>query len=225
MSSFIRGEERAKYYIEQCASSLISQTANVLEAVEVGKPLLLIDEDNSVTNFLYRDAKLKEYLQGKEHSIPFIEKMNNLYEDLGVSSIVVTSSIGAFMSCADQVLLMKDYEVYISSNLEEFQNKKVKFKTSGMENISFGKEEINLNKNNLIIDNGQLNFIVELIKKIFSRSELHGKTLKEILDTYEERIDNEGIEEVLGVKNGSLIFARKYEVAAVINRFKKSLYV
>ena len=94
-----------------------------------------------------------------------------------------------------------------------------------MENISFGKEEINLNKNNLIIDNGQLNFIVELIKKIFSRSELHGKTLKEILDTYEERIDNEGIEEVLGVKNGSLIFARKYEVAAVINRFKKSLYV
>ncbi|MBP6063833.1 MAG: hypothetical protein KA493_07375, partial [Fusobacteriaceae bacterium] len=113
----------------------------------------------------------------------------------------------------------------ISSNLEEFQNKKVKFKTSGMENISFGKEEINLNKNNLIIDNGQLNFIVELIKKIFSRSELHGKTLKEILDTYEERIDNEGIEEVLGVKNGSLIFARKYEVAAVINRFKKSLYV
>lgn len=252
MSSFIRGEERAKYYIEQCASSLISQTANVLEAVEVGKPLLLIDEDNSVTNFLYRDAKLKEYLQGKEHSIPFIEKMNNLYEDLGVSSIVVTSSIGAFMSCADQVLLMKDYEVLditnsvnksewgdclkesikltkrklnISSNLEEFQNKKVKFKTSGMENISFGKEEINLNKNNLIIDNGQLNFIVELIKKIFSRSELHGKTLKEILDTYEERIDNEGIEEVLGVKNGSLIFARKYEVAAVINRFKKSLYV
>jgi Predicted ATPase of the ABC class len=65
MSSFIRGEERAKYYIEQCSSSLISQTANVLEAVEVGKPLLLIDEDNSVTNFLYRDAKLKEYLQGK----------------------------------------------------------------------------------------------------------------------------------------------------------------
>lgn len=252
MSSFICEKERAKHYMEQSASSLISQTANLLEAIEIGNPLLLIDEDDSVTNFLYRDTKLKEYLQGTEYSIPFIEKMNNLYEDLGISSIIVTSSIGAFMPCANQVLLMKNYEVLditnsiqksnwddclkesiklsrrkvnVNDNWEEFQNKKIKFKTSGIESISFGKEDINLNKNNPIIDNGQLNFIVELIKKIFSRAELHGKTLKEILDTYEERIENEGIEEVLGIKNGSLIFARKYEVAAVINRFKKNLYI
>lgn len=252
MSSFIRGEERVKYYIESNASSLISQTANVLEAAEVGNPFLLIDEDNSVTNFLYRDSLLKEYLDGKEQAIPFIEKMKALHNELGISSLIVTSSIGAFMPCANQVLLMKDYQVFditnsiekknteeefkdfikinkrklnISSNIEEFQNKKTKFKTFGMENISFGKEEINLNKNNLIVDNGQLNFIGELIKKIFSRTELHGKTLKEILDIYEERIEKEGIEEVLGVKSGSLIVARKYEVAAVINRFKKNLYV
>lgn len=253
MSSFIMEKNRAEKYFEQNSSSLISQVANVLETIEIGTPLLLIDEDDSVSNFLYRDEKLKLFLQGKEQAVPFIEKMRSLYEEMGVSSIIVTSSIGEFMSYADQVLLLKDYSVLditkdfvknnnnrcvnggkiklsrrkidIHRNFLEFQNKKLKLKTSGTDNISFGKEEITLNKNYPVVSNGQLNYIGELIKKIFNRKELHGKTLKEIIDIYEERIETEGIEDVLGTKNGSLIFARKYEVAAVINRFKKGLYL
>lgn len=249
MSSFIKGEEKVNK--ESTSSSLLCQTANLLEAIEVGTPLLLIDEDNSVTNFLYRDEFLKNYLKGEECFTPFIEKMKDLYETLNISSIIVTGSLGAFIPYANQILLVRDFEVEditekfektdfeehlvnlkicrrklnISSNLDEFINKKVKIKTEGKCNISFGKEEIKLKENNALIDNGQLNYIGELIKKIFTRNELHGKTLKEVLDIYEERIEKEGIEEVLGCKNGSLVFARKYEVAAVINRFKKNLYV
>ena len=59
MSSFIKGEEKVNK--ESTSSSLLCQTANLLEAIEVGTPLLLIDEDNSVTNFLYRDKFLKNY--------------------------------------------------------------------------------------------------------------------------------------------------------------------
>lgn len=248
MSSFIKGEKRVKN--ENTNSSLLCQTANLLEAVEIGTPLLLIDEDNSVTNFLYRDEILKEYLKGEESFTPFIEKMKNLYENSGISSIIVTGSMGV-LPYANQILLVNDCTIKdisgsfektsfeenlvnlkinkrrldVSSNFDEFINKKIKIKTEGRYNISFGKEEIKLKDNNPLIHNGQLNYIGELIKKIFSRNELHGKTLKEVLDIYEERIEKEGIEEVLGTKNGSLIFARKYEVAAVINRLKKSFYV
>ena len=249
MSSFIKGEEKVNK--ETTSSSLLCQTANLLEAIEVGTPLLLIDEDNSVTNFLYRDEFLKSHLKGEESFTPFIEKMKDLYETLNISSIIVTGSLGAFIPYANQILLVRDFQIEdltgkfektafeenlvnlkitrrklnVSSNFDEFINKKVKIKTEGKCNISFGKEEINLKESNALIDNGQLNYIGELIRKIFTRNELHGKTLKEVLDIYEERIEKEGIEEVLGCKNGSLVFARKYEVAAVINRFKKNLYV
>lgn len=248
MSSFIKGEKRVEK--DNTSSSLLCQTANLLEAVEVGKPLLLIDEDNSVTNFLYRDEILKQYLKNTECFTPFIEKMKNLYENSGISSIIVTGSMG-ILPYADQILMVNESliedisdifeknsfeetlvnlkitkrKLDITSNFDDFINKKIKIKTEGKYNISFGKEEIKLKNSNALIHNGQLNYIGELIKKIFSRNELHGKTLKEVLDIYEERIEKEGIEEVLGTKNGSLIFARKYEVAAVINRFKKSLYV
>lgn len=252
MSSFIKEENRARHYDESCASSLISQTANLLEAIEVGTPLLLIDEDTSVVNFLYRDKNLKNYLEGIEYSVPFIEKMKKIYANYNISSIIVTSSIESFVNCANTVILMKNYELIDISNnivkkeysntkdndfsitrrkvnvektLEDFQGKKYKFKTCGTNFISFGKEEIQINSNNYIIDNGQLNFIGEVIKKIFSREELHEKTLREILETYERRFENEGIEEVLDTKNGMLTFARKYEIALVINRFPKKLYI
>lgn len=249
MSSFIKGEEKVKR--SETNSSLLCQTANLLEAVEIGKPLLLIDEDSSVTNFLYRDEILKNFINGEEYFTPFIEKMKNLYETLNISSIIVTGSLGAFLPYANEILLVNDCKVEdisgrfekndfqeavvnlkinkrkldINSNFEDFINKRIKVKTDGLYNISFGKDEIYLKENNALIHNGQLNYIGELIKKIFTRNELHGKTLKEVLDIYEERIEKEGIEEVLGCKNGTLIFARKYEVAAVINRFKKNLYV
>lgn len=249
MSSFIKGEEKVKKSATN--SSLLCQTANLLEAVEIGKPLLLIDEDSSVTNFLYRDEILKNFLQGEEYFTPFIEKMKNLYEILNISSIIVTGSLGAFIPYANEILMVNDCRVEdisgkftnndfqkncinlkinkrkldVNSNFHDFIDKRVKVKTEGLYNISFGKEEISLNDSNALIHNGQLNYIGELIKKIFTRNELHGKTLKEVLDIYEERIEKEGIEEVLGCKNGTLIFARKYEVAAVINRFKKNLYV
>lgn len=249
MSSFIRGEEKVKK--ERSSSSLLCQTANLLEAVEVGKPLLLIDEDSSVSSFLHRDKVLKEFLNENEYFTPFVEKINEFYVTLNISSIIVTSCLEEFIPYATEVLLIKSGRVYdityqfsrdaffekncnirisrrkldVNSNLEEFINKKSKIKTEGLNNISFGKDEVNLYNSDALIHNGQLNYIGELIKKIFTRNELHGKTLKEVLEIYEERVEKEGIEEVLGCKNGSLIFARKYEVAAVINRFKKNLYV
>ncbi len=40
------------------ASGSTSQAANILEAVEVGADVLLIDEDTSATNFMIRDQNI-----------------------------------------------------------------------------------------------------------------------------------------------------------------------
>ena len=44
------------------ASGSTSQAANIMEAVNCGAKLLLIDEDRSATNFMMRDNMMKELI-------------------------------------------------------------------------------------------------------------------------------------------------------------------
>lgn len=250
-----KNEDMKNYYTEN-ASGLLSQAASVIEAIELGASLLLVDEDSSVTNFMFRDKRLNEFFVEEDEIKPFVNIVKELHGKLDISTIVTTSSIGDFFYEADEVLLLKDCEVlhitdkvkkYVNENvmepaylntlkynkgrlniqsvIEEYQGKKLKLKTNGTNTIALGRDEVSLSCENSIVDNGQLNFIGEIIKKIFSRAELHEKTLKEILEIYDQRIEAEGIEAVLGIKNGSLVYARKYEIASIINRIKRPLFI
>ena len=93
------------------ASGSTSQAANILEALEVGAKLLLIDEDTSATNFMIRDHRMQELIC-KEHEpiTPFIDKVRQLYRELGVSSIIVIGGSGDYFDVADLVICMKQYQ-------------------------------------------------------------------------------------------------------------------
>ena len=92
------------------ASGSTSQAAGVLEAVEAGTGLLLIDEDTSATNFMVRDDFMQQVIsREKEPITPFLERAVNLYEKAGVSTILVAGSSGAFFYIADKILQMDCY--------------------------------------------------------------------------------------------------------------------
>ena len=61
------------------ASGSTSQAANIMEAVDFGAKLLLIDEDRSATNFMIRDSIMKELIK-KEPITPFTDRVNELYK-------------------------------------------------------------------------------------------------------------------------------------------------
>ncbi len=92
------------------ASGSTSQAANIMEAVESGAKLLLIDEDKSATNFMIRDPMMKELIQ-KEPVTPFTERVNELYRALGVSTILVIGGSGEYLSAADKIYMMEDYQI------------------------------------------------------------------------------------------------------------------
>ena len=92
------------------ASGSTSQAANILEAVDYGARLLLIDEDRSATNFMIRDQTMKALIQ-REPITPFTERVNELYESCGVSTILVIGGSGEYLSVADQVYLMDEYRI------------------------------------------------------------------------------------------------------------------
>lgn len=92
------------------ASGSTSQAAAVVESIEAGARLFLIDEDTSATNFMVRDDFMQQVISRKKEPItPFIERVGDLYKKTGVSTIMVAGSSGAFFYIADHILQMDCY--------------------------------------------------------------------------------------------------------------------
>lgn len=95
------------------ASGSTSQAAAVIEGVESGARAFLIDEDTSATNFMLRDDLMQRIVsRDKEPITPFIERARDLYEQAGISTVLVAGSSGAYFFIADTVLQMDSYRPY-----------------------------------------------------------------------------------------------------------------
>ena len=92
------------------ASGSTSQAANVAEALEYGTSLLLIDEDTSATNFMIRDGRMKKLVaKEKEPITPFIDRVKELYDNFGVSTILIVGGSGDYFDVANHVIMMDEY--------------------------------------------------------------------------------------------------------------------
>ena len=116
ISMFIRNlpnGKNTKVFCTEDASGSTSQAANVVEAMEAGSQVLLIDEDTSATNFMIRDELMQRVVhKEKEPIIPYIDRIRELYEKDGVSSILVAGSSGAYFMKADLIIQMDHYTAY-----------------------------------------------------------------------------------------------------------------
>lgn len=92
------------------ASGSTSQAANIIEAISFGCRLLLIDEDRTATNFMIRDARMKTIIKN-DAIIPFTDRVREIYENTGTSTILVIGGSSEYLDLADNVYLMKDYNL------------------------------------------------------------------------------------------------------------------
>ena len=112
ISPFIRwmpGGDTADFSTHR-ASGSTSQAANIMEAVDFGARLLLIDEDRSATNFMIRDRRMKELVRN-EPIVPFTDRVNELFREKGVSTVLVIGGSGEYLSVADKVCLMEGFRI------------------------------------------------------------------------------------------------------------------
>lgn len=91
------------------ASGSTSQASNIMEAVDFGSRLLLIDEDRSATNFMIRDSKMKALIR-REPITPFTDRVRELSE-MGISTILVIGGSGEYLGVCDRVYLMDEYKI------------------------------------------------------------------------------------------------------------------
>lgn len=113
ISLFINGLPNGKdtvHFTTEDASGSTSQAAGVVEALEAGTSLLLMDEDTSATNFMVRDELMQRVIhRDMEPITPFIDRVGELYRDRGVSTILVAGSSGAYFHAAHRVIQMDRY--------------------------------------------------------------------------------------------------------------------
>ena len=77
----------------------------------MGSKVLLIDEDTAASNFMIRDTKMMQLVATAQEPItPFIKKVESLYNDLGVSTILVVGGSGDFFDVATTVIMMDCYK-------------------------------------------------------------------------------------------------------------------
>ncbi|PNH77699.1 ABC-ATPase domain-containing protein [Vibrio diazotrophicus] len=95
----------------QDASGSTSQAAWLQESIEAGANTLLIDEDTSATNFMIRDERMQALVsKGDEPITPLVDRIGQLRDEMGISSLVVMGGSGDYLDVADTVIQMHDFQ-------------------------------------------------------------------------------------------------------------------
>ncbi|MBW3664373.1 MAG: ABC-ATPase domain-containing protein [Actinobacteria bacterium] len=89
------------------ASGSTSQAAAISEAIEAGAQVLLVDEDSSATNLLVRDARMQALVAREDEPITvLLDRVRDLHDQLGVSTVLVLGGAGDYLDVADHVIQM-----------------------------------------------------------------------------------------------------------------------
>jgi predicted ABC-class ATPase len=185
------------------ASGSASQAANIVEALEAGARVLLVDEDTAVTNFMIRDHRMQELIAKEREPItPFIYQTERRPEG--------GDRFGDITPRAP-----------LAESLDPSKGRRqVKISARGVRTILFGTDEIDLSAVEGLVDPSQLNAIGQALYYARQRYMDGGRTLHEILDAVMADIDRDGLDVLDRRSGGDLARFRRYELAAALNRLR-----
>jgi predicted ABC-class ATPase len=113
IGGFVRslpGGRSTAAFTSEDASGSTSQASSIVEAIEAGARGLLLDEDTSASNFMLRDARMQALVSPEDEPItPFVERVRELYDRLGVSTLLVMGGSGDYFDVADCVIILRDF--------------------------------------------------------------------------------------------------------------------
>ena len=238
------------------ASGSTSQAAAIVEALEVGARALLVDEDTAATNFMIRDTRMRRLVPAEKEPItPYLDRVRQLRDERGVSSVLVVGGAGDYLDVADVVLQMEEYRprdvtaraaaVVAELPLDESSprppgpwpaaaprvpdprsldpsrgRRAERVRSVKTRAIEFGTEEIDVSLLYQLSDPAQCRMIGDVLLQL-ARGVADGKrTIPELLDAIEASIAERGVDAVCTGGFGDRARARRYEIAAALNRLR-----
>jgi len=244
------GNRATEHFSTENASGSTSQAANIIEALECGCTCLLIDEDTSATNFMIRDARMQKLVPDSQEPItPLLYRVRQLYENEGVSTIIVTGGSGDYLAVADTVIMLDNYQLQDvtgkakqlaaspptapAKQLKPQNRRRIDLKTGPFQGqrqtkilvrelrlLEYGRKRIDLSKVEQLIDAGQTEAIGRLLTYCDKIDPQQNDSLLTTLTTALAQLQEQGLDMLLPWKAGHLAMPRLYEVAAAANRLR-----
>lgn len=245
------GQDTTDFSTEN-ASGSTSQAANLVEALESGSHLLLLDEDTSATNFMIRDKVMARLVSDDREPITTLLKhIRSFYEQHGISFVIVVGSSGDYLSVADVVLQLDQYQVKdvtkeavkickeekiegqypakdvnfpdFSRVLKPVKSGRMKLKAMGTDTILIDREAIDVRYLEQLAEEGQTIGLAYLMSWIL----LHQKKPEKMMDIVEQiycQIEKNGMETFVppNYSCGHPVLPRKQELIASFNRYRKA---
>ena len=239
------GGRKTKPFSTRDASGSTSQAAAIVEALESGAKLLLLDEDTSATNLMVRDERMRELI-GSEHEpiTPFVERVRQIYDRMGISTILVIGGVVDYIGVADSVVGMVDFcAIDLSDKARAMGIQRARppgplslsvervpvrgtfsaQKISARDNraIRFDRSEIDLVGVEQILSADHAWSVGQAVRRLHDLA-ADGETVVDLLDKLDREIDTNGLEALSPRRepSGEIIRPRRHEVAAALNRLR-----
>lgn len=232
------------------ASGSTSQAASIVESVEAGARVLLVDEDTAATNLMIRDARMQALVAKESEPLtPFVDLIRPLSTEWGVSTVLVMGGSGDYMDVADQVLMLDSYrarevteqaknlaenptgrdseaEVFPSIHHRVVDPRSIptdrpKVRSRGTDALTLGESTVELRAVEQLVDPSQVTGIGLALVTCARSGLLDGtRTVAEVLDAYEAEVHKRGVAAVDERYLGDFAVPRKHELGAALNRLR-----
>ncbi|MCA1282991.1 ABC-ATPase domain-containing protein [Saccharopolyspora sp. 7B] len=232
------------------ASGSTSQAAAIVESVEAGAGVLLVDEDTAATNLMIRDARMQALVAKESEPLtPFLDLIRPLSRSRGVSTVLVMGGSGDYMDVADRVLMMDSYQAREvtdraralaatptgrSREAEEFppvraripapssiEGQRPKVRARGTDALTLGESTVELRAVEQLVDPSQVTGIGLALVTCVRSGLLDGtRTVAEVLDGFGQRVAERGVAGVDERYAGDFAVPRRFELAAALNRLR-----
>ncbi|MEV6227350.1 ABC-ATPase domain-containing protein [Saccharopolyspora shandongensis] len=232
------------------ASGSTSQAAAIVEAVEAGAKVLLVDEDTAATNLMIRDARMQALVAKESEPLtPFVDLIRPLHAAHGVSTVLVMGGSGDYMDVADQVLMLDAYHARDvtgrarqlaaaptgrRSEAEAFPQvrhrvvdprsiptERPKVRARGVDALTLGESTVELRGVEQVVDPAQVTGIGLALVSCARRGVLDGdRTVAEVLDAFDADVAERGVLAVDERYVGDFAVPRRFELAAALNRLR-----
>jgi predicted ABC-class ATPase len=241
------GQSTSPFHSED-ASGSTSQAAALVEAIESGARLLLLDEDTSATNLLVRDERMRRLVPDHcEPITPLVQRVRQLHEELDVSTILVIGGVGDYLAVADQVILMDCWcprdasqrarelagpAVAASGDLKQPARTllrrslepagKGRIRARDDRRLEYGSEEIDLSGMEQVLDGAHAASIGHGMRTLFESMPTDRSEMKDLLTGLDAILRDEGLDALSPYREpiGTLLRPRRHELAGAINRLR-----
>lgn len=237
------------------ASGSTSQAANLIEAMEAGAELLLLDEDTSATNFMIRDKVMAKLVSDEKEPITtLLRHIRGIYKTMGISFIIVVGSSGDYLSVADLVLQLDHYKVKdvtkeakeiceqckiagqyaekkvcmpeFSRKLKPVKHARRKLKSMGTDTVLIDRESIDVRYLEQLSESGQTTALAYMMGWILDHVTKE-EDIQEFIENMYKLIERKGMAAVIpaNYSAGHPVLPRKQELYACLNRYRSAKIV